>query len=333
MATDQNSSDRIPDYQDAFSPRDLVPNRRVPAWLMSFIVHTLLFVALLLAMRSVQQGASNIENRAGGIVLVDLQSSTTEFLTEGDVEDTNSQPVSEQSPPPLSAETDLPPDLPGLDSSLSPISGAGDQLADSLPGADTLIDGPALSLKIGGKVTTEVFGIKGTGSKFVYVFDRSKSMEGYQSRPLLAARQELLKSLDSLGDNHQFQIIFYNDNVRPFNPDGLAAMYFASDEKKEAARVFVESIRGDSGTDHLNALKHALRLSPDVVFLLTDAEGGFSPRELREVGDYNRSGAIINAIEFGERRGGDRSLERLARESGGQYVFKNIRTLQINKSR
>jgi hypothetical protein len=330
MANQQPNSYSIPDYRESILPDEALPSRRIPAWLLSFVLHTLLFVAILLAWRSVPRGASKVEDRSGGIVLVDLQSTTTEYLTEGEVEEADTAAVSDQSPPPLASEAELPPELPGLDSNLSPIVGAGAELADALPGADALIDTPSLDLKIGGKVTTEVFGIKGTGSRFVYVFDRSKSMEGYQARPLLAAKQELLQSLASLGDNHQFQIIFYNDSVRPFNPDGLSAMYFATEEKKREALNFVRSIRGDSGTDHLNALRFALRLSPDVVFLLTDAEGGFTAAELRQVSGYNRSGAVINAIEFGERRGGDRSLATLARENGGQYIFKNIRTLQID---
>ena len=325
-----NISDRIADYQAVFSPTAVVPNRRVPAWLLSFLFHTLMFVIMLVALRTAQRGASEVENRTGGIVLVDAKSETTEYLTEGEVEDSSSQPTTDQSPPPLAANSELPPDLPGLESALTPITGAGDQLAESLPGAESLIEGSQLNRDIGGKITTEVFGIKGTGSRFVYVFDRSKSMEGYQARPLMAARLELLKSLQSLGSNHQFQIVFYNDEVRIFQHGGLSTMCFATDDNKEAAREFVDSVRGDSGTDHLNALKHAFKLDPDVIFLLTDAEGGFSAAELRDVSDFNRSAAIINAIEFGERRGGDKSLERLARESGGQYVFKNIRTLQID---
>ena len=331
MVSNPNSFNRIPDFRELTYPENGMPNRRLPAWLLSFLFHTCFFVVLILALRTVQRGASDIENRSGGIVLVDIQSDTTKYLTEGDVEQVSSQPAAEQSPPPLAADSELPPDLPGMDSAETPITGAGDQLVEQLPGADGLIDGPAANLEIGGKVTTEVFGIKGTGSRFVYVFDRSSSMEGYNGRPLLAARQALLQSLDSLRDNHQFQIVFYNDGVRPFNPDGFASMYFATDDRKEAARNFVGSVRGEGGTDHLNALKRAFRLGPDVIFLLTDAEGGFTPAELREVSRLNRSAAVINAIEFGDRRRGDRSLQQLAQESGGQYIYKDIRTLRINK--
>ena len=331
MVSNSNSSNRIPDFRELTYPQIGIPNRRLPAWFLSFLLHTCLFLVVLLALRTFQSGASDIENRSGGIVWVDMQSDTTKYLTEGDVEQVSSQPAAEQSPPPLAADAELPPDLPGMDSAQTPITGAGDQRVEELPGADGLIDGPAANLEIGGKVTTEVFGIKGTGSRFVYVFDRSSSMEGFNGRPLLAARQALLQSLGSLRDNHQFQIIFYNDGVRAFNPDGLAAMYFATDDRKDAARDFVRSVGGEGGTDHLNALKKAFRLGPDVIFLLTDAEGGFTAAELREVSRLNRSAAVINAIEFGDRLRGDRSLQRLAQESGGQYIYKDIRTLRIDQ--
>jgi hypothetical protein len=201
---------------------------------------------------------------------------------------------------------------------------------DSLPGADQLIEGESANLRSGGRVTTEVFGVKGTGSKFVYVFDRSKSMEGYGSRPLLAARQALLRSLQSLTDKHQFQIMFYNEGLQMFKPDQLSDLHYATEELKVSATRFVNGVRGDGGTDHLNALRQALQLRPDVIFFLTDAEGGFSPAELRELGQLNRSSTVINAIEFGELRGRDRSLEALTRENGGQYIFKDIRTLRVD---
>jgi hypothetical protein len=313
-----------------YHPQPVVANRRVPAWLMSVILHALVFVGLLLLLRTVQRGGSDVENRTGGIVLVDIESETTEYLDEGDIVEASNPATDAQSPPPQAAFDQLPPDLPGLDSSPAPITGVGDQLVDLLPGADSLIDVPTANREFGGKVTTEVFGVKGTGSRFVYVFDRSKSMEGYEARPLMAARQALLKSLQSLGSNHQFQIIFYNDDVKIFKSDSLTTMHFATDEIKSEAVEFVEAIRGDRGTDHLRALKQAFRLGPDVIFLLTDAEGGFTSAELREVADANRSGAVINAIEFGDRQGGDRSLQSLANQNGGQYLFKNVRTLKID---
>lgn len=297
---------------------------------MSLVLHTGVFLLLLMALSAVPRGGADIENRAGGIVLVEMNSEVTEYLSEGETLEVTSATTAEQNPPPAATNEQLPPDLPGLASSEVPLSGVGNELVESLPGADQLIEGESANLRIGGRVTTEVFGVKGTGSKFVYVFDRSKSMEGYGSRPLLAARKALLQSLASLTEKNQFQILFYNDGLQLFKPDQLGDLHYATEELKGLATRFVNSVRGDGGTDHINALKQALLLRPDVIFFLTDAEGGFSAVELRELNQLNRSAAVINAIEFGEFRGRDRSLETLTRENGGQYIFKDIRTLRVD---
>lgn len=328
-----SSSETVPGngVPSDYLPPQVTKNRQVPAWLLSLILHTCLFVLLLLAVSTVPRGAAKVENRAGGIVLVEMQSKSTEYLSEGDVREVENTAAAEQSPPPTVANDQLPPDLPGLESGEVPMTGAGNELVEGLPGANQLIEGENADLRIGGKVTTEVFGVKGTGSKFVYVFDRSKSMEGYGARPLLAARQALLQSLQSLGEKHQFQILFYNEGTKMFKYNQMNELHFATEELKAAAVQFVNNIRGDGGTDHMNALKQALMLKPDVIFFLTDAEGGFSRAELRELNHLNRSAAVINAIEFGEVRGRDRSLQTLTAENGGQYVFKDIRTLRADQ--
>ena len=107
-------------------------------------------------------------------------------------------------------------------------------------------------------------------------------------------------------------------------------MMFAEEKTKRQAVRFVESIRGDGGTDHLQALKFALQFSPDVIFMLTDAEGGFTAAELSQIASWNRGGTVIITIEFGDGPqpdAGERSLEKLAREHQGHYLYKNIATL------
>ena len=310
--------------QASLTPQD----RRVPAWLMSLCLHCMLFVALLIGINSIPRGGAKVDNRPGGIVLVDLQNDATEYLSEGEtlVAETS---TTQQSPPPMATASELPPDLPGIEAQPIPISGVGRELVDGLPGANQLLDGPAPNRPVGGRTTTDVFGIKGTGTRFVYVFDRSRSMEGYNLRPLLAARQALIRSIESLDESSQFQIIFYNHSTTVFRGNQLSQLHQADDETKRAAIQFVNSVRGDGGTDHINALKQAFLLRPDVIFFLTDAEGGFTAAELRDLSQLNRTAAVINAIEFNDRRGNDRSLEQLARENGGQYIFKDIRTLRL----
>ena len=107
-------------------------------------------------------------------------------------------------------------------------------------------------------------------------------------------------------------------------------MMYADERNKKRAVRFVNGMTADRGTDHLNALYQALKWAPDVIFLLTDAEGGLTRGELLQVSGWNRSAAVINAIEFGvgSGPGADRSLQQLARDHGGSYVYKNIRTLK-----
>lgn len=198
--------------QLVFSGDVLLPQRRLPAWALSTLLHTFLIVALLLLVRGSNNGAGNVENRTGGIVLVQTTAEVTEFLSEGEI----SESSVEQSPqpPPLPSLHELPTDLPGMKMADTPISGVGQDFADSLTGADALLSGQGSDRPLGGKVTTEVFGVQGTGSVFVYVFDRSASMEDLGGRPLRAAKRQLKQSLASLGENQQFQIIFYNDETR-----------------------------------------------------------------------------------------------------------------------
>ena len=304
--------------------------RTLPAWLLSFLLHTCILIFLVLILSRFSGGASEIENRAGGIVLVNSIAETTEYLSEGEVTEPAPSANQQQSPPPMPAE-DLPPDLLGLESNPSELTGVGQDFSEALSGADSLLDGTGSQRPIGGEVTTEVFGVKGTGSQFVYVFDRSASMEGYEGRPLRAAKKALMDSLNSLEKNHQFQIIFYNDQTKVFRPDGGdEKLAFATETMKQKGAGFVQSIRGDRGTNHMQAIKKALSFGPDVIFLLTDAEGGFNQQDMFRISQWNRAGTVINAIEFGV--GGKptltNSLRMLSRENGGQYTYKDVRTFR-----
>ena len=302
--------------------------RQIPAWLFSILLHSLIFTALLFLFATYQGGAGDVENRTGGIVLVDIKSETTEFLSDGEISDPAADQT--QQPPPMPASEDLPPNLPGMVAIDSQLTGAGEEMVDSLTDADSLLSGTTSDQPFGGKVTTEVFWVKGTGSSFVYVFDRSGSMDDLGGRPLRAAKQQLLESLQTLGETQQFQIIFYNNDIKIFQPEpGQSILTFADEISKKRARSFIASIKGDGGTNHLAALKTALAYTPDVIFLLTDAEGGFSSRDLRDISDWNR-GTVINAIEFGRQQGPgiDGSLRQLTRESLGQYIYKNAQSFR-----
>jgi hypothetical protein len=137
---------------------------------------------------------------------------------------------------------------------------------------------------------TQVFGVSGRGTSFVYVFDRSLSMKG---AALAAAKRELLASIGQLEPVHQFQIVFYNENPKLMQPPQLT---FAGDAGRRQAESFLAGITASGGTDHMQALKLALKMNPDVIFFLTDADDPqLSENDLKEI-QRRSSGAVINAM-------------------------------------
>jgi hypothetical protein len=291
-----------------------------------------------LLVANLPDGAGDVDARTGGIVLVDARTEVTEYLSEGEEEPKNNS--EQQSAAGAKAARAKAPELlaiqlPGIQSQAmrGRAEGMAEAVAESLAEIGEMDASESGVKKSGGKVTTQVFGVSGTGNKFVYVFDRSDSMSGFEERPIKAARQELLKSLDSLNESNQFQIVFYNKAIEVFSPDSYPRLYYADSEHLKDARRFVKSIRPAGGTDHMKALEWAFRFSPDVIFLLTDAEveGGFGSGQLAKIAGLNRSKAVINIVEFGTYRGADRSLQKVSESSGGQYVFKNVNSLKLDK--
>ncbi len=167
-----------------------------------------------------------------------------------------------------------------------------------------------------------VFGVEGTGNKFIYLFDRSASMEG---APLANAKRQLVESLRSLDEVHQFHIIFFNHRLQSFTATpGGPRIAFATDRNKKLAAGFLGRVKADGGTDRFVALKHALALHPDTIFFLSDADDPMSDSEMAKLARINEDvGATICVIEFGQ--GPDKPernfLTELARQSGGRYGY------------
>jgi hypothetical protein len=144
---------------------------------------------------------------------------------------------------------------------------------------------------------------------------------------LRAVKAELLQSLKTLDTVHQFQIIFYNERPVLFNPTGTPGrLAFATEANKQRAIRFLDSIVADGGTSHEDALKLAIRLQPDVIFFLTDADDPkLSPAQLAKIRDL-AAGIIINAIEFGPgpKPPGASFLADLAQQNAGGYAYVDV---------
>jgi hypothetical protein len=181
-----------------------------------------------------------------------------------------------------------------------------------------------------GLAQTSFFGIEAAGRRFVYVLDRSGSMGEPGNKPLRAAKDELVKSLDRLGGLHQFVLIFYNQEPSVFAGDAPGRLPFATDIEKAQARNFVEAISAQGGTNHYQALAKAVKLNPDVIFLLTDGEqkDDLTADELADLRRMNRSVARIYVVQFASSPYASNALVRLAQENRGQHTYLDIRKPQ-----
>ena len=186
-----------------------------------------------------------------------------------------------------------------------------------------------------GEATVGVFGTEGKGTKFMYVFDCSGSMDG---TPLRAAKAELIQSLDSLGNSHQFNIIFFNHGWRLWAPPERGRrLPYATESDKQSAIRFVNGVTADGGTrisDHPQTghgpLTEAINHRPDVIFFLTDGvvdEIDLNAERLRQIERLNSRGTQINVIQFGS--GGfmdtqSQPLQQLAVQNHGEYRYVNV---------
>jgi hypothetical protein len=309
-----------------------IAERVLPAWACSLLLHVGAIVLLGLAVQQAPRGAADEPGRSAGIVL--KTSSSAGDLYEG--EETLAETAESQAPAPA---TDLLAALPsetpaaeaGADSPQAPSPGRGEPAGGGLPDAGQFTSGgggrrgsPGGS----GHARVSVFGVEGTGTKFLYLFDRSSSMEG---APLAAAKRQLIDSLQSLESVHQFHIIFFNTVTKAFDiTGGGRRIAFATDRNKQLAANFVGGIVADGGTDRLAALREAIRFAPDVIFFLTDADDPMSPSELADIARANRRArAAICVIEFGRLQAppSDNFLRQLAAQNGGQYGYINAAML------
>ena len=326
-----------------------VPSRTAPAMIMSVVMHVILLTTLGLIWSRANKGTGAEADRKIGIAIVhrlpdrdkyvDAQEITEQTQTTESAQQSDSVSTQSAAAPPadLSPPIDLAGVLTAMESLPSPVSGTG-LAGEAELGDDAFGTGRSSSSKASGSdTTTMVFGVSGSGSRFVYVFDRSDSMNGHEGRPLRAAKAELMRSLKSLSEQQQFQIIFYNDKAKPFQLSG-APLELITGEKSNVrlAERYVDSIKAFGGTKHSIALKMALRMSPDVIFFLTDARiPRLSGIELAEIRRRSaQSGTTIHAIEFGPDpvEPTDSFLRDLAGQNRGAYRYIDVRKLGMRSA-
>ena len=153
--------------------------------------------------------------------------------------------------------------------------------------------------QVPGQATWQPGPIFSDGQRIVYVVDCSGSM---LTRHLEAQNRferlkiELRRSIQGLAEDRKFFVIFFNETSIPM--PAPKEMQPAGESVKRKFLSWVDAQQADGGTDPADALRFALRLQPDTIFLLSD--GSFSPKTAKLLRVLNRGKVTIHTIGFSD---------------------------------
>ena len=149
------------------------------------------------------------------------------------------------------------------------------------------------------------------GSNVVFVLDHSLSMKGDKSK---VARHELVRTLEKLGADKTFYVLFFPEEKMPA-PGPLPA----SPENIQSMTNWIYSMGHSFGSDPTKAMLKALDLRPDTIWLLSD--GRFSDEVAATLRLANENiHSQINTVAFYNHEG-ERVLKEIAEENHGIYRF------------
>jgi len=307
--------------------------------LISSAAHTILLIALALLWQPTRRGTGDLIDRPVGIaVFHESKRADLYSLTDSNSASSPASSAMQTARAETAAPVDLSEltkDLIGYSADTGATSNAVGKLGQGISG--TGIQGSSNLLNSGqgqGASSSATFmGLRGAGSNFVYVLDRSASMEEFGGAPMRFARSELLKSIASLAEKNQFQIVFYNESPGSLSNGGSGGrLLAANDINKEKASRFVKAIKPSGGTEHIPGLKMGLSYAPDVLFFLTDAaEPSLSESQLVEIQNRaDRSSTTIHTIQFnrGPAPNDGTWIRELAERNRGTYRYIDISGLE-----
>lgn len=281
-------------------------------------------------------GTGAEKDRPVGIAIAHQTNDGNEYSLEGGSSGAGRSSVSPQAVP-LTNENDAGPPI-SIDNIVSALvgnqtgaadnaSGLNGSTGNGLSGEGGSSTGTGRGPGKGNKSKADFFGLVGSGSSFAYVMDRSDSMNSYEGAPLRYAKRELLRSLESLNEYNQFQVVFYNDSLSPMS----SSMLMATPSNKNRAINFVRNMPGDGGTAHLPALRQALAMSPEVLFFLTDADDPMltMPQLLDIQRRTEISRTTIHTVQFnlGPAANDGSWIRKLAEMNRGTYKYIDVTTI------
>ncbi len=184
----------------------------------------------------------------------------------------------------------------------------------------------------------------GNAKHIVYVVDASGSL--LDTLPFVM--RELRSSITKLSDVQTFAVIFFNEN-KPILAGRAPGLLPASSENKSRVLKWLEEghVVPQGQASPIEAVKKALSLKPDLVFLLSDNITGRGRYELSQSqllaevskanASANRGHTKINTIQFiyqdplTELPGMEPTLKMISTQTGGRHKFVSGRELGIDQ--
>lgn len=171
----------------------------------------------------------------------------------------------------------------------------------------------------------EVWRVRASGTRFVYVVDYSGSILVAQDE----LKHELKRSIGELAPGMSFNVVLFQGRRDKAVTDSFApALQPANPENKKSFFEWLDRKAPEGGTEPLPALRRALQMQPDAIFFFSD--GYFDDNVVTEMARQNRGGRVqIHCLVFDEimlqdtsgmprQTDGSRRLQRIAEQNRGK---------------
>lgn len=177
---------------------------------------------------------------------------------------------------------------------------------------------------------TQFFSVRAGGKKFVYIVDSSHSMKGEK---FATATEEVLYAINRLGSQQSFYVFFFDEITQPMklppeeeSPKGPVQ---ATKQNVKRASKWIKQVETGSNTHPFDAVRLALEMEPDAIFLLTDgqfSDNGKTEAYLRMKNALDKpikgrqNKVIVHTIGLWD-LSGQEALQRIAEFNSGTYRY------------
>ena len=131
---------------------------------------------------------------------------------------------------------------------------------------------------------------------------------------LARAKVEVRRSVMALQYPQRFKVIFYNEAPLPSPGDAPKSADLLG---KDQLLRWMSAIEPAGETDPRGAMKLAIALRPDAIFLLSDGE--YPEGAAEAIAKSNTTKIPVHCVDLSGGVGGDQ-LRKIAGDSGGQYI-------------